>query len=380
MLFAHLLKYSPFLTAVFMNILANYLRKQAIKTTLVVLMLLFLLMVGTLFTSTLRAIARGVLPPELLFVELSLRSIDVLAILIPLSFYLGVLTSLSQAYRNQEAVIMHTIGWSIKDMVKALLPLVVFVFVLMLVISLFISPQAAKLSKELTTQANEKISLMGLTEGKFQKFFSDEGVIFVEKIDAEAQRVENVFANIYHPDRIDTVTAEYGYQFEENKQKYIALFNGYRNEGKPGGKAYQMMKFDRNDIKLPDLDQQIAALDEKSKSTVDLLYSVDTIERAQLHWRLSPAFSVLALFFMAMALAKTSHREAKFVNLVVGLLAYGFMVNLITIGHSLLEQGKIDMTFGLWWVYLLFFVYAYFRIKKLDGPELSMSDCRRLQQ
>ena len=106
-----------------MTILANYLRKQTIKTSLVVLSLLFLLMVGTLFTSTLRAIARGVLPPELLFIELSLRSVDVLTILIPLSFYLGVLVSLSQLYRNQEAVMMHAMGWSSKDVLRALSPL-----------------------------------------------------------------------------------------------------------------------------------------------------------------------------------------------------------------------------------------------------------------
>lgn len=351
-----------------MNILANYLRKQAIKTTLVVLMLLFLLMVGTLFTSTLRAIARGVLPPELLFIELSLRSVDVLAILIPLSFYLGLLTSLSQLYRNQEAVMLHAFGWSTKDIVRAMAPLVIVVFVLMLFISLVVSPHAAKLSKELTTQANEKISLMGLTEGKFQKFFSNEGVIFVEKIDAETKRVENVFANIYHPDRIDTVTAEYGYQFEEKNQKYIALFNGHRNEGKPGTNAYQMMKFDRNDIKLPDLDQQIAKLDESSKPTLELINSDDQVEKAQLHWRLSPAFSVLALFLLAMSLAKTSHREAKFINLVVGLLAYVFMINLLTIGHSLLEQGEIPNTIGLWWVYVIMAAYAVLRIRKLDGP------------
>lgn len=356
-----------------MQILSNYLRKQVIKSSLVVLMLLFLLMIGTLFTSTLRAIARGVLPPELLFIELSLRSVDVLTILVPLSFYLGVLISLSQMYRNQEAVMMHAIGWSSKNMLRALMPLVGFVFVLMLVVSLVVSPQAAKLSKELTTQANEKISLMGLTEGKFQKFFSNEGVIFVEKIDAEAKRVENIFANIYHPDRIDTVTAEYGYQFEENNQKYIALFNGFRNEGRPGTNEYQMMKFDRNDIKLPDLDQQIAALDEKSKSTFELLGSADTKEQAQLHWRLSPACSVLVLFLLAMSLAKTSHREAKFINLVIGLLAYIGLVNLLTIGHSLLEQSKMPMILGLWWVYALFAIYAIWRLFKIDGPKLKLA-------
>ena len=187
-----------------MNILANYLRKQCVQTSLVVLMLLFLLMVGTLFTSTLRAIARGVLPPELLFTELSLRSVDVLSILVPLSFFLGVLFSLSNLYRNQEAVIMHSAGWSLKSMLRALMPLAWVVFVVMLFLSLVVSPKAALLSKELTTKANDEISLMGLTEGKFQKFFSSDGVIFVEKVNVAEQKVENVFANISHDDRIDT--------------------------------------------------------------------------------------------------------------------------------------------------------------------------------
>lgn len=340
---------------------------------MVVLLLLFLLMVGTLFTSTLRLIARGVLPPELLFIELSLRSIDVLTILIPLSFYLGVLVSLSQMYRNQEAIMLHVVGWSSKDILRALMPLLWLVFALILVVSLVLSPQAAKLSKELTTEANKNISLMGLTEGKFQKFFSDEGVIFVEKINPETQRVENIFANIYHPDRIDTLTAEYGVQFEENGEKYVALFNGFRNEGRPGSNAYQMMQFERNDIMLPDLDEQIADLDEKSKPTMELFNSDDLKDKAQLHWRLSPAFSLLVLFVLAVALSKTSHREAKFINLVMGGLAYIFLVNMLTIGHSLLEQSKISIGFGLWWVYGVVLVYALWRLHKMDGPKMPVA-------
>ena len=353
-----------------MNTLANYIRKQTVKTSLVVLLLLFLLMVGTLFTSTLRLIARGVLPPELLFIELSLRSVDVLSVLIPLSFYLGVLVSLSQMYRNQEAVMMHAVGWSSKDILKALMPLMWVVFALMLVVTLVLSPQAARLSKELTAEANKNISLMGLTEGKFQKFFSNDGVIFVEKIDPETQRVENIFANIYHPDRIDTLTAEYGFQFEENGHKYVALFNGFRNEGKPGSNAYQMMQFERNDIRLPNLDAQLADLDEKSKTTRALLTSVELVDKAQLQWRLSPAMSVLVLFVLAVALSKTSHREAKFINLVIGVLAYIFMVNLLTIAHSMLEQGKLPIQLGLWWVYVLVSGYAIWRLTQMDGPKI----------
>ncbi len=355
-----------------MNILTNYLRKQCATTTLVVLLLLFLLMVGTLFTSTLRAIARGVLPAELLFTELSLRSVDVLAILVPLSFFLGVLVALSNLYRNQEAIIMHSLGWSLKSIIRALLPLALTVFLVMLLLSLVVSPKAAQLSKELTSRANDEISLMGLTEGKFQKFFAADGVIFVEKVDVENQRVEQIFANISHDDRIDTITAEYGYQFEENGQKYVALFNGYRNEGQPGTQKYNLMQFRRNDIKLPSLDKKIAALDEKSKSTALLWQSENLKERAQLHWRVMPPITVLILFVLAVSLSKTSHREAKFINLVLGILAYAFMVNLLTIAQSLLEQGTVPLVFGLWWVYAIFLIYVFFRLKSIDGPKMDL--------
>ena len=87
---------------------------------------------------------------------------------------------------------------------------------------------------------------------------------------------------------------------------------------------------------------------------MDLIQSDNQIEQAQLHWRLSPALSVLVLFMLAMSLVKTSHREAKFMNLVVGILAYILMINLLSIGHSMLEQGEMNVSFGLWWVYLLF--------------------------
>lgn len=348
-------------------ILTRYLRQQCAKTTLVVLMLLFLLMVGTLFTSTLRAIARGVLAPDLLFIELSLRSVDVLNILIPLSFFLGVLTALSGLYRNQEAVMIHAFGLSLRDILKALTPLAAVVFVLTTVLALWMAPMAAQLSKELTAKASKDISLMGLTEGKFQNFFSDDGVIYVERIDPESKRVENIFANIHHPDRIDTITAAYGYEFEENGHKYVALFDGYRNEGIPGTNRYQMMQFERNDIKLPDLKQEIADLDEQSKSTRALWQSDSRLDQSQFHYRLVPPMTVWVLFLLAVALSKTSHREAKYINLVTGLAAYVLLINLLTIGQSLLAQGTLPMVMGLWWVYVLFVAYGWWRLRRLDG-------------
>lgn len=354
-----------------MSALSGYLRKQCIKTSLAVLSVLFLLMIGTLFTSTLRAIARGVLPADLLFIELCLRSVDVLSILLPLSFFFGVLVTLTRLFRNQEAIIMQSMGWSLSDFFRALLPLAVFMFVLMLLVALLLAPKAAALSKTLAGKANSEMSLMGLSEGKFQRFFADEGVIFVERVDVEKNRVEGIFASISHPDRTDTITAEYAFQFEQDGEKFVALFNGFRNEGKPGSKEYRLAQFARSDIKLPNLDQKIAELDEQSKPTLELIGSPEVKDQAQLHWRFMPAMTIPVLFLLAVSLSKSSPREAKFMNLVIGVLSYAFMVNLLTIGMSLLEQQKVPITLGLWWVYLLFGAYAVWQIRRLDGPSLA---------
>ncbi len=350
-----------------MKLLNNYLQKQCLKITAVVLFLLLLLMVGTLFTATLRTVARGLLPPELLFMELALRSVDVLTLLVPLAFFLGLLFALSQMYRNQELVIMHGAGVSTARIVRALLPLALLLTVLMTGLSLWLNPAAARLSAELINQSNQKVSLLGLTEGSFQPFYTDEGVIYVGHIDTVNKRVENVFVNLNHPDRIDTLTAEYGYQFEENGRRYVALFNGYRNEGVPGGRAYRVVKFERNDILLPDVGDRLVELTEQSRPSVELLHSDVLADRVQLHWRLVPVFSVLVLFVLAVALSKTSHREGKYVNLMVGLMVYTAFVNLLTIGRSMLDQAQLPLGLGLWWVYVLFGLFAWWRIRRLDG-------------
>ncbi|WP_395374353.1 LPS export ABC transporter permease LptF [Marinicella sp. W31] len=353
-------------------LLNTYLRKQCLKVSSVILMVLFLLMIGTLFASTLRTIARGILPPELLFIELGLRSIDVLSILLPVSFFLGVLVCLSQLYRNQEAVIMHAFGLSTKRMLLALMPLALLLSAFMFVVSFWMAPAAAKLSVELINEANKDASLMGLVEGKFQSFYGEDSVIYVSKVDALNNRVENVFANINYPDRVDTITAEYGYQFEEGGNKYIALFNGHRNEGKPGTEEYKLMRFDRNDIRLPELDSTVQKLDEKAKDTFSLLSSDALEDKALLHWRLTPALSTLVLFVLAVSLSRTSHREGKSINVIIGLLAYAALINVLTIAQTLLAQGSVPLIFGLWWVYAVFAGYGFWRISRTDGPSLSI--------
>lgn len=351
-----------------MQILSGYLRKETLKAFMVILLVLLVFSIGQLFAESLRAIARGALPSSMLYVELGLRTIDSLTILLPLSLYLAVLAKLGQLYRNQEMVVFHASGVSTRQVLRMYIPQMVVFFVLLLVVSLMILPYVSRTSKQLTLAASKDISLMGLKEGVFQELSGSNSVIYVSRINSEQKRLENIFVNVTHDDRVDTLTAEYGYQYEDEDthERYISLFNGFRNEGVPGKKKYNLMKFERNDIKLPKLKGKSVEIDEKGKSTIELLMSDKLEDKAEFHQRLSSAIAIVVLVMLALSISKTSPRDGKFGNLFLGLMIYISYSYLLAISFSLINQNKVPSWLGGWWVHGIFISYALWRSKKAD--------------
>jgi lipopolysaccharide export system permease protein len=354
---------------IILQILGRYLRKETIKAFLAILMVLFMVSVGVSFAESLRAIARGVLPASMLYVELGLRTIDILTILLPLSLYLAVLSKLAQMYRNQEIVIFHSSGVSSRRILKMYIPQMLFFFVLLLLLSMYFVPLASRTSEKLTLAASKDVSLMGLKEGVFQELTGSDSIIYVREINVEKNRLENIFVNIKHKDRVDTLTAEYGFQYEDTKTKerYITLHNGFRNEGIPGSKKYQLMRFEKNDIKLPKLKGKSVDVDEAGKSIQELINSNRLIDKVEIHRRLSPAFSVIVLILLAVSISKTSPRDSKLSSLVLGLLIYIVYLIILSIATSLIEQGKVPAWVGAWWVHIIFMSYGFWRIYKSDN-------------
>lgn len=353
----------------FVQILGKYIRKETFSAFLAILLVLFVFTVGTSFASTLRIIARGALPASMLYVELGLRSIDVLTLLLPLSLYMAVLFKLAQMYRNQEMIMFHSSGVSSKQILKMYLPMMLVFSTVLLALSLFVIPLASRTSERLTIAASKDISLMGLKEGVFQELSGSNSIIYIRKINSEEKRLENIFVNVRHEDRVDTLTAEYGFQYEDKltKQRYISLFNGFRNEGIPGTRKYNLMKFSRNDIKLPQLKGKAANVDEDGKTLKQLLESNRPVDKAEIHERISPAITVMVLMLLALSISKSSPRDAKFGSLILGLLILTAYLNLLTIAYSLIAQSKVPPWVGAWWVHLIFITFGFWRIHKSDS-------------
>ena len=85
-------------------------------------------------------------------------------------------------------------------------------------------------------------------------------MIYVGEMSADGTRFKRMFIESERADkdtgktRIDVITATHGFLYHDadGVGRYIALQDGFRVEGKLGEDDFRLMRFARNDIKLPD--------------------------------------------------------------------------------------------------------------------------------
>ena len=65
-----------------------------------------------------------------------------------------------------------------------------------------------------------------------------------------------------------------------------------------------------------------------------------------------PPLLALAFALLAVPLARSSPRQARYGRLLMGFLAYLFGMNLMLLGTDWLGSGKLPMAAGLWWLLL----------------------------
>lgn len=123
-----------------------------VAATLVLLMVSF----SGLFADLLSKIARGKVPAALLLSQVSLRSVDILPLLLPLALFLGVMLGLGRLYRDSEMAVLASIGLGIADLKRAILALALPVALIVGLTSLWLSPMAQRAATRMIEEANKR--------------------------------------------------------------------------------------------------------------------------------------------------------------------------------------------------------------------------------
>lgn len=228
--------------------------------------------------------ARGVLAPDLVMVAILGRIPGVLQLVLPLSFFLGVLLLMGRIYADQEASALRGSGAGLGRIARMLWWPTTLVSVVVAALALHFSPVAAQWVSERLAQAQSVATLNGLAPQRFQSIGGD--AIFYAA-DSDNNQLIDVFIhqNEATPSVIRADQASQRLD-EATGQRFLVLENGQRWTGQPGGLSWQALQFDQYWVRLDIPESQARPTRLEAKHSADLMAG-DLAEQAHLQWRVA---------------------------------------------------------------------------------------------
>ena len=336
------------------NILSKSLNMEVFRSSIGVLLIFFLLVVGSRIVGYFEQAAEGNINPGIILSVIALRFPDFITLLIPLSFFLGLLITIGRLNSEGEIHGYFSAGLSKFNLIKFLLPQAFIYFFITLVLSLYIAPYTKNLSKDLLVidsfeeqiDAIQSDEIVSLDDGGFLYVqTADEGLIKGVKL----FQVDEDNSFIVISDELLTTEKDkaielnlkngsfYGGLFSESS-KIISNFNNFNFE------------IDKNMSQSNDL------------SLTKLFDYSSASDQATFQWNISIPITILILLLYGIYISSSKPREGKFSFMLPGMLIYVSYLSLLILGREFISDNP-DSIFNLWFIHGLFilflFLYAY---------------------
>ena len=332
-------------------LIERYLLRQFALSVAAVAAVLLLVGLGGLLVDLMSDIARGQVPAALLLSQLGLRSIQVLPLLMPLALFVGLLLAVGQLYGDSEMAVLSSVGLGPQRLWRPVLLVTLPVVLIVASSSLWLAPAGARIARDMIETANRSFLVAGLEAGRFLELPGRAGILYVGELSTDGTRFGQLFVQSERDGRLDVITARHGeIFFEAETGRYLRLHDGFRVEGTPASKDFRLMRFDQNELRVPDREIEAEADALESRRTRVLLGQTDPAARAELHWRVATPLLTLALGFLAMPLGRGEPRQARYGRLLAALLIYLNAMALLLLGKGWLSTGALPGWAGLWWL------------------------------
>jgi lipopolysaccharide export system permease protein len=200
----------------------------------------------------------------------------------------------------------------------------------------------------------------GLQAGTFHVLRGGDLVLYVESVEKDGRTLRNVFIQMRDDEREQVWSAEKGYYWLDKAtgNRYLTLENGQVTEGGSDTLDFGIMRFSRNDLKLPEQENRVQREAVETKKSTQILFSGSFEDSVEMQWRIAPAIAAIVLGLLAIPMSHSAPKEGRGGRALLGILAYAVYVNTLYMCRSWLLKGAMPMALGLWWVHLMVLVLA----------------------
>jgi len=283
-------------------------------------------------------------------------------IILTLSLFLSIIITISQLYKNSEAVVMNSIGLDDKSFISLIKPIIFFTFIIVFYLTIFAVPWAKQQKSYAEDETVNASEFSFITEGKFESFKNGEIVFYASEAEQNdivgEQNMEEIFIYALADETPVIVLASEAKKYTDAKNNsiYLRLKNGSRYEGLPGNENINILNFEKYDLEIVSGDVQKALInfsEIEEKNTIDLLREGGLKANAEIQWRLSQPISILILSIFGVFLGKSSPRTGKGVNIIFGIVIFMLYNNALLVAKSAIESGQLSPLIGMWGIHLL---------------------------
>jgi len=344
------------------TIISRYLLSNLIVFFFAITFIIGLIVFGNQFVLTAQESISFGIPIKELMPLVGFNMLRDIPIILTLSLFLSIIITISQLYKNSEAVVMNSIGLGDKNFMNLIKPIVFFTFIIIFYLTIFAVPWAKQQKSSAEDETVNASEFSFITEGRFESFKNGEIVFYaseskVNEIVGE-QNMEEIFIYALDNENPVIVLASEARKYTDarNDSIYLRLKNGTRYEGLPSDGNINILNFEKYDLEIVsgDVQKSISSFSEiEEKNTIDLLREGGLKANAEVQWRISQPISVLILSIFGVFLGKSSPRTGKGINLIVGVVVFMLYNNALLVAKNAIESGQLSPLIGMWSIHLL---------------------------
>jgi len=336
------------------NILSKSLNIEVFRSSIGVLLVFFLLVVGSRVVDYFEQAAEGNIDPGIIVSVIALRFPDFITLLIPLSFFLGLLITIGRLNSEGEIHGYFSAGLSKFNLIKFLLPQAFIYFFITLVLSLYIAPYTKNLSKDLLVIDSFEEQIDAIQSDEIVSL-DDGGFLYVQTVDEGL--IEGVKLFQVDEDNSFIVISDELITIEKDKTIELNLKNGSFYGGLFSESSKIISNFNNFNFEI---DKNISRSNDLSLTKL-FDYSSES-DKATFQWNVSIPITILILLLYGIYISSSKPREGKFSFMLPGMLIYVSYLSLLILGRELISDNP-ESIFNLWFIHGLFvlflFLYVY---------------------
>jgi lipopolysaccharide export system permease protein len=339
------------------RIITSYLAREIIKTSGATLLILYLILVSHALGRVLGEIAIGSVPQQALWPVLLAEAVFLLGMLLPVSFFLGVIFAFGRMYKDHEIVVMNSCGVGYRDFYRPVLLALIPFLACSVYASLWLNAQALRTAQAVIDKEQDLHEFQLLRPGQFNEDKSAGIVFFMDSISEDKLELRKVIISQPGSDKMVIETAERGLQEIDDKtgSLFLVLGPGNRYEGQAGDPRIKHTSFEEHGILIEKKQRKTRLEPHSDHMTLTALWaSPKQKHRIELHWRIAIPMVLLVLALLAVPLAYIAPRQGRYGKVGVAMLVFIVYLNLMAFTRSQLEEHVIPIVLNFWWVHSFF--------------------------